>query len=111
MESGMLSSGSKWELVESRRNAVEGHGKHFVLYFIGGQDVSEIPLADQKEALALAMSIAHEKSKTICEGRWRILLNGPKAAARDNFHVHILCIEENVEVTRLTDSIIKPNPV
>ena len=23
----------------------------------------------------------------------------------------ILCIEENVEVTRLTDSIIKPNPV
>ena len=104
---GVLSSGRAWKVAFSRRSAVEGKGTHYVLSFVGESSIEETPFADQKEALGVALEVARELSAAICLGNFRIEFNGPFAAVRSHFHVHIICVEANVKLRRSTDSIVE----
>ena len=106
---GVLSSGQPWEVVRSAKSALpEGQGEHYILHFPGDVPREEMAQGDIAETLGLLEQLGAELSAGIDPGRWRAEYNGPRAASRSHFHVHIICPAKNLQIRRCVDSIVIP---
>lgn len=104
---GELANGKRWKLMVSRKSAVpEGKGTHHILQFDGDdRPQDEIPLDERRELLGLAYVLAYRFADCVAPGRFRIEVNGPNAAHRPHFHIHIICPATDFEIRRSVDPI------
>lgn len=101
--SGILASGRKWIVVESRKKCIAPPlGDHFILQVAGAEEAAETP-EEQTEIWGLAPQLAQQLSPN---GRWRIFLNGPSLMVRPHFHIHIVTVVDGVTPARLTDPMV-----
>lgn len=99
---GILASGRKWVVMESRKKCVgPPDGNHYILV-VEDAEADETP-AEKAELWSLALDIAPALAPN---GRWRIGLNGPNLAVRPTFHIHVICAANDIKVMRLTDPIV-----
>ena len=99
-QKGNLASGAEWELVASRKDATDGHGRHFILTLVKGLSISQVSVEDKAGLMAKAWSLAQSMG---FGDRFRVSVNGPGLVSEDQFHIHIVFLDEDVEHVRLTN--------
>ena len=112
IKSGQLSSGTPWAITDSRKKAVPVDlGEHHVMIMPtadeGQRRWHEVSDVECVEAFVVAWRHGIELSEGLGRpGYFRLEINGPAAASRDNFHVHIIAGKEGVTFRRSVDSIL-----
>lgn len=120
---GKLSSGKEYAVVLSGKAALkEEEGVHIVVLVpediekLGPSDKAlrkdQLTDEDRAELELVADDLGEEIAKELGnEGCYRKETNGPKAATRDHFHIHVLAWKKDVTVRRCVDRIVVDAPV
>src|SRR3989344_4054932 len=100
-QSGTLAcSKAQWQMVESRKDATAGKGKHYALTLVEERPLAQVTAAEKAELVGIAWRLAEELG---LGNRFRISVNGPGLVRRDTLHIHIVFVNEGVEHVNLTD--------